>query len=735
MPSSPYTAAADEYLRAGWRGVLRLPRGKKGPPERGFTGYDGRDPDTAKIEAWKRRGGNVALRLPESVLGLDVDAYGDKPGARTWAAAAAELGEPGSTWRSTARHDDPTSGIRFYRVPPGRRWADALGPGVEVVHHGHRYAVVAPSEHPDGPAYGWYDPDGLPVAGYPKVMELPELPSEWIGRLDRGDVADHDHKAELDEAGVEEWLAGLPDGLPGGEPDAAVLAVLDRAEADLAGGRSRHETARDRVLDLVRKGEQGLPGVRAALDTLQAMFLDAAGDDPARDAEGEWSRMLAGAVEIVVERPTPTAEDVFAGLSTSLFTATATLELIRTAAHHRLVSSQALLCYVLARVLAELPPGVVLPPVVGGRASLNLGVAVVGDSGAGKSALLAVSRELLGTVGAWQKDLERNVGSGEGLVQQFLRYNSSTKRNELISDPRRILTVDEIDSLGATQRRTGATIAPTIRSALTGGSLGQANATADRNRHVAAESYRLVMLLGVQPTRSAALLDDADAGTPQRMVWVKATDPTLPDEDVAWPGTLDWQLPGELPDEIDYPEHVRAEIRAARRAQVKGESTDPLAGHKYLTRLKVATALAVLHGDVRITSRWWDLAGLVVAMSSAVQAECQRQLATEQEAARRAAGRLDRIQAEGAAERRSERVVKAGASIARKIAKHAAGAKDGNDQRHEPDDGCTARCISRALRSYPDRDELREQAIHHAAEADWITDRGGRWFAGESRPA
>jgi hypothetical protein len=259
-----------------------------------------------------------------------------------------------------------------------------------------------------------------------------------------------------------------------------------------------------------------------------------------------------------------------------LFDATPTLRHIRAAAHSRLVGAPALLCYVLARVIAEVSPAVTLPPVVGGPASLNFGVAVVGDSGSGKSALLALSRELLGLAGAE----ERNVGSGEGLVAQFLRWDKALRVNVVVDDPRRILIADEIDQLGATQHRNGATIAPTLRTALTGGPLGQANADVTRNRHVPAHRYRVVLLLGVQPTRSHALLDDSDAGTPQRLVWVWAADPSIPDDDVAWPGPLSWELPAELPDVIDYPAHIKAQVRAVRRAQVKGGG-DALAGHKY----------------------------------------------------------------------------------------------------------------------------------------------------------
>jgi hypothetical protein len=473
------------------------------------------------------------------------------------------------------------------------------------------------------------------------------------------------------------------------------------------------------------------------------MFLDRAPTDPEfgpREHEAKWASAL-NRVGPGGHRPLSTPEEDFAEPvevePDPLFDATPVLTHIRQAAHSRMVSAPALLCYVLGRVLAEVEPSVHLPPVVGSRAALNLGIAVVGESGAGNSALLNVSRDLLGLEGAFQEDIERAVGSGEGLVQSFLVWNSRARQNVLIDDPRHILTVDEVDSLGATQGRNGSTIAPTIRTAVSGGPLGQENATADRKRHVRAGSYRLILLIGVQPTRSGTLLNDADAGTPQRLVWVKATDPTIPSDSVPWPGplALAW-TPDDVPDTIGYPDHVKDEVRQARLRQARGgRGADSTEGHMLLTRLKVATAVALLHGDVAITDEWWRVAGLVVGASMAVQDECRRAMAEETVQQRRNAGRLDAVRQEGAADYRNEKETQGAIAIWRTVHKHATGAKDGNDQRHEPDEGCTDRCVSRALRHFSDRKEVRAGALEYAEESGWITDQDGRWLPGDSRPA
>jgi hypothetical protein len=667
MRVSPFDKA-DDYRAAGWPGTIRLPRRKKNPPPSGFTGYDGVLPTDDKVATWQRQGGNIALRLPESVIGIDVDDYDDKHGGKVMAEAETELGELPATWRSSSRDDDLVSGIRFYRVPEGRRWADVVGDNVEVIHHGHRFAVVAPSIHPEGREYGWYDPDGFPADCVPTVEELPELPAAWVAKLDRGDVVDRDFKAqEVDRTEVDAWMGDLPNETL----DPAVESVLTSAEESLVRAASRHDATRGFILDLVRKGEQGYKGVPTALDTLESMFSSAVGAE--RDAEGEWSRLLVGAYAIVKASPTPTAAELF----DDLFDSTDILDAVKQAARAQAVGPEALLAVVLGRVLAELPPSVALPATIGGPASLNLGVALVGKSGGGKTALLSVSRRVLGSRGLAQKDIERNVGSGEGFAETFLYDEvrvgarggkAKTGRKLLVPDPRRVLVADEVGQMDAIGARSGATLGPTLRSALTGAALGQENGTAERRRHVPEGAYRLVVLMGVQPTRSAALLRDADAGTPQRFVWTPVGDPDAPDTPVEWPSLFDedweWAPPAKLGDVIDYPEHIKAEVRAVRLNRLRNEEADDRDGHKLLTRLKVAAALAVLHGECSITDQWWELAGTIVNRSMRVQAECAKVLSVEQQASHNSVA-IAKDRAEDAAA--DDRVKRAAQAILRKV--------------------------------------------------------------------
>ncbi len=298
---TPYHRAAPAYLKAGWS-PIPLPRKRKEPPPTGFTGYAGAYVTQDDVAAWTAAGGgNVGLRMPESVLGVDVDAYSGRCGAATLTEAEARLGALPPTWRSTSRHADAVSGIRYFRVPAGRQWADRLGPNVEIIHHGHRYAVAAPSVHPEGGVYGWFDPDGLPAGDCPAVAELPELPAAWVAELDRGDVADRPAKVSLKESDVGEWL----DGLPAGDSCPAVLDVLGAAEKAFSRG-SRHDAGRGLVLRLLRLGEQGHAGTVTALDTLEGLWLAVL--DDREPGWGEWERMVSGGVGMTLAAPTPEAD-------------------------------------------------------------------------------------------------------------------------------------------------------------------------------------------------------------------------------------------------------------------------------------------------------------------------------------------------------------------------------------------------------------------------------------------
>lgn len=183
-----YGHAADLYLQRGWRSPLLLPVRKKKSPEDGYTGYNGVDPDYNTVTRWATQSpyGNIGLRMPENIIGIDVDSYDGRLGGQTIANLESQLGVLPATWISTSREDGTGSGIRLYRVPPGIRFVSDLGKdsNVEILRREHRYAVVWPSVHPDtGGTYRWYAPNWIPSLVPPSPNDLTELPAAWVQYL------------------------------------------------------------------------------------------------------------------------------------------------------------------------------------------------------------------------------------------------------------------------------------------------------------------------------------------------------------------------------------------------------------------------------------------------------------------------------------------------------------------------------------------------------------------------
>jgi hypothetical protein len=303
------------------------------------------------------------------------------------------------------------------------------------------------------------------------------------------------------------------------------------------------------------------------------------------------------------------------------------LATVRQAAHSRLISADAVLLCILARVSALTPPTYQLPPIVGSRGSLNFIAALVGRSGTGKSSAADVAEELLPI----ERDdiVQLQTGSGEGLIESYFemsdelneetgkvsRVKKQTKRSALFK-------LDEGQALSEMASRKGSTLMTNLRSAWTGGQVGQANATQETFRMLKAHSYRMAMQMGFQLEYAAALIGDAAGGTPQRFAWASSIDPAIPDDDVEWPGelklpTLDIIHTGTT---IAFAASIRAEIRARKRAANRGDVVmDSLDGHADLVRMKVAALLSLLNSELDVTEEDWQLAGEVMRVSVLVR--------------------------------------------------------------------------------------------------------------------
>lgn len=292
MTSTPYKDAAFKYLTHGWKGPLPVgnqPRQKTHPPA-GYTGNDGSWPTEDQIAAWteERPNVNIALRLPEHVIGIDVDDYSDKPGADTMIATTEKHGKLPRTWVSTSR--EGRSGIRWFRLPePGVLPGKLVHPddpsisGVEIIQHTHRYAIVPPSVHPEGRPYRWIKPDGTTVTdgAVPRPADFPVIPQAWIDHIRQ----DCSCWAPFDWNRYQET--------PGNDP---VEAAYRKWAGRMTETYGRHDAALGGVMALIAFKERGWPGADHYLEQLQADFYRSLGDSRSQsEAEAEWQRMVEGA--------------------------------------------------------------------------------------------------------------------------------------------------------------------------------------------------------------------------------------------------------------------------------------------------------------------------------------------------------------------------------------------------------------------------------------------------------
>jgi hypothetical protein len=384
----------------------------------------------------------------------------------------------------------------------------------------------------------------------------------------------------------------------------------------------------------------------------------------------------------------------------------------------------------IARVAALVPPSILLPAPVGTPGTLDVFVAMIGRSGTGKSTSADVAAEVVPITELDDVAVE-NLGSGEGIAEAYMgtvdELDEEGKKRKVRQQVRRsvLFLLDEGQALDEISNRKGSTLLPTIRTAWSGGQLGQRNASDDRTRRVAARSYRFALLAGFQVEKATALLDDAAGGTPQRTVLFAAEDPTIPDLAPTHPGPLQWRPPVHQAGPMGLDAEVAATIRQEALAVSRGHlALDPLDSHRNLLRLKIGGLLALLDDRTAITAEDWNLAGEVLDASDRVRASI---IAAAQwrahEAERASTSKVVRRTA--AVERDAE--ARALDAMARAIARHVhKGVCKG---------GCRRRCVTIATpgkaRALVDVD----QAIDEAEHLQWITREGDSIRPGKARPS
>jgi len=313
----------------------------------------------------------------------------------------------------------------------------------------------------------------------------------------------------------------------------------------------------------------------------------------------------------------PVATGVLEALEEDFWTARPELELIYTAALSQMGSPWAVFACCIARVLSQIPPSITLPAIIGGRGSLNWFATLAAKSGGGKGVAMSIASRLVpGDVNI------HSIGSGEGMLDCYDRgpRKPDDDRPEVISV---LFSIDEVDSLTAQKSRTGQTTMPILRQGFSGESLGFSYRGRQKER-VMAHTYRMTLLMSVQPSNAGVLLEDSGGGTPQRFMWFPARDLRVVADVPEWPmdqlgARLNLPLPAawevaNAPRVVPVPDEVITEIREARAASMRGDD-NALDGHALFCREKLAYALAYINGRFEISLEDWRLSAIASQVS------------------------------------------------------------------------------------------------------------------------
>ena len=291
------------------------------------------------------------------------------------------------------------------------------------------------------------------------------------------------------------------------------------------------------------------------------------------------------------------------------------LDQIRRAAQNRRTPPDVVLLSSLCRIAAAVP---ITATVLG--QPLNMICAVVGASGAGKSSGYRTACELIPN--AWEGLDSVGVGSGEGLIQTYLRRQKidGTWKNTQAHDSV-LFHVDEGEQLLQISKRDGSITLGVIRSAWDGMALSTSGAQSETTRLVERGRYRFSLVIGFQPDFAAALLGHGHlhAGTPQRFLWAAAGDPFAPVVPESFPS--DFKIGGTTCGPFDVAREVRDLIDERRhRALKEGGHDDPQETHATQNQVRIAALLNVLcRGGGRVTNQDWILASELLENSRAVR--------------------------------------------------------------------------------------------------------------------
>lgn len=486
MSKTTFTTAvemAETYRRAGWPTPFPVAAGEKFPPVTGCTGEapSVEEADRNAEAAWNEipngEARNMGLRMPADVIALDVDDYEKKHGAAALAELTEKLGALPPTYSSTRRGAESPARQLFFLVPAGVKWSSVAGPGIDVLQHTHRYAVVWPSVV-DGDMYRWYTPAGELMAEgeIPAVEDLPELPAPWVDALKRGEVTGAPRPGKsLSRPAALKWLAENVRNAEGSTTGRLALtewtsgALADRFNPDNCGSRHDEMVSLTRVM--IRTAlETDAEGLLSLLERTRTAFYGAytvkPGEHDRRPDPAEFDRAVHGEVEKIrgeVEaglfRPFAVLAASVTGLRPEVFTALrsdrpADLPAIDGAdAVRRVVLSSPAPVVAVADLVALLCPDLVTVRVRGGRDLVRdeRTNAEVTDGDLRRVLTETVSPVTGRVVGAEEEDTAEHEKARKvhGEVSRLIGAANLTALTELlanaVTDTGRVLSAEKLD--------------------------------------------------------------------------------------------------------------------------------------------------------------------------------------------------------------------------------------------------------------------------------------------------
>ncbi|MDO3398679.1 bifunctional DNA primase/polymerase [Mycolicibacterium neoaurum] len=651
--------AALAYADAGWYVLPTNPADIKNPGSvvKGkWHEKSSRDPDQIR-QWWETNPAcGIALHCGRSNAGVFDYDQDDLQALR--AIGRSDLAEAllAATALQGTRRDGDRGHYIFLLPDDGREYGNSAGAFMAVGEFRGKNGVIiaAPTPHPDADTKGgqYRQIKTGPVGAMPEVLR------ECL--TEAGESAD-----PLTDAAMEAFLDTYTGGGCGREDCRhSVAGPVKQLRQRVANGESRHDSLVRIAPWAFAEAMAGCYSARELFGTLYSAYSEEFSDHDGRGRTSrlgdEYLRIVQWAMAAAQAEPERAHRNDYGPTDDELalfWSARPELARLHQFARARCVGPWSTLGAVLARVVATIPPYVVLPPTVGSVASVNLFVALVAPSGFGKGASEAVAEDFLVTA---THPWVAAVGSGEGLLKQYA-YKKKTEQINLRDTA--IFTVPEVDTFAALSGRGGSTLIPELRKAWMGERLGFGWADVEKAVTVMAHRYRMTMVVGVQPGRGGVLLDDADGGTPQRFLWLPTTDSDAPNEPPQEPERLQipaWPNSVEGPTGLDFsdgdgdtgglqvkfgpiddayrleepadhaafhvlglPPNVVDAIRAEHLVKRRGEvpSSGALDSHAMLARLKIAVGLMWLNGRTdKVSDEDWALAGTVLSVSNATRA-------------------------------------------------------------------------------------------------------------------